>query len=284
MKTTRPILRYHGGKWMLAPWIISHFPAHRTYTEAYGGAGSVLLRKARSYTEVWNDLDGEIVQLFKIARDEGERLAIALELTPFARSEFQEAYKPTDDAVEASRRTIIRSFMGFGSDGVHSTHRTGFRGRSQRSGTTPAHDWGNFPDAFRTIIARLQKVVIERKPALEVIQGYDSPEALHYVDPPYVHSTRKRVDAARGYRHEMTDKDHAELSELLKSVKGAVILSGYPSPLYEKLYSDWERVDKTGAFCDGAQTRTEVLWMRNIKHSMPTLFDLKSNGAEVIAA
>lgn len=273
----RPILRYHGGKWLLAPWIISHFPPHRTYTEAYGGAGSVLLRKARSYTEVYNDLDEEIVQLFRVARDEGERLANALELTPFARREFQEAYKPTDDVVESSRRTIIRSFMGFGSDGVHSTHRTGFRGRSQRSGTTPAHDWANFPDAFRLIIARLSAVVVECKPGLEIIEAYDSPEALHYVDPPYVHSTRKRVDAARGYRHEMTDRDHRDLARLLKRVRGGVVLSGYHSELYDELYADWRRVERTGPFADGAMKRTEVLWFSPRTRIDPTLLISRPN-------
>lgn len=260
---------------MLAPWIISHFPPHRTYVEPYGGAASVLLRKSRSYTEVYNELDGEITQLFRMARDHGARLVKKLEATPFARSEFQNAYKPSKDPVESCRRTIIRSFMGFGSDGVHSPHRTSFRGRSQRSGTTPAHDWANFPNAFRLIISRLQAVVIECQPALKVIASYDSTEALHYIDPPYVHSTRKRVDAARGYRCEMTDADHRELSELLNTVKGAVVLSGYPSPLYEELYSDWKRVEKTGAFADGARKRTEVLWMRNVPEQMPTLFEMQ---------
>ncbi|MES2367665.1 MAG: DNA adenine methylase [Pseudomonadota bacterium] len=261
MTPKRPILRYHGGKWMLAPWIISHFPEHRTYVEPFAGGASVLLRKPRSFAEVYNDLDSEIVQIFKVARDDGERLARALELTPFSRTEFQESYHPTTDAVESCRRTIIRSFMGFGSDGVHSTHRTGFRGKSQRSGTTPAHDWANYPDAFRSIICRLQGVVLENKPALEVIAGYDTAETLFYVDPPYVHSTRKRVDKARGYRHEMTDEDHIKLSEALKSVSGKVIVSGYPSPLYDEIFKDWQRVEKTGAFCDGAKQRTEVLWM-----------------------
>ena len=266
---TRPILRYHGGKWMLAPWIISQFPPHRTYIEPFGGAASVLLRKARSFSEVYNDLDDEIVTVFKTARDDGDRLVRALELTPFARAEFENAYAPTEDPIEISRRTIIRAFMGFGTDGVHSTHKTGFRGRSQRSGTTPAHDWRNFPECLRLICDRLQGVVIERKPALQVIEKYDDPKALHYVDPPYVHETRKRVDAARGYRHELSNEDHRELAELLHRVKGAVILSGYHCELYDELYGKWERIEKTGPFSDGARERTEVLWMRNIT---PDLF------------
>ena len=265
---TRPLLRYHGGKWMLAPWIISQFPEHRSYVESFGGGGSVLMRKPRSFTEIYNDLDGEIVNVFRVARDRGKDLVRALELTPFSRVEFEHAYESTEDPIESARRTVIRSFMGFGSDGVHSTHKTGFRGKSDRSGTTPCHDWRNYPEALRAIIERLQGVVIEQKPAIEVIERYDASNALHYVDPPYVHSTRVRVDAARGYRHEMTDADHIALAELLNRCAGAVILSGYGCPLYDDLYKNWERIEKTGPFADGALVRTEVLWMRNVRHGL----------------
>jgi DNA adenine methylase len=265
---TRPALRYHGGKWLLAPWIISQFPQHRTYVEPYGGGASVLLRKMPCFTEVYNDLDEEIVNVFRVARNEGERLAAMLEMTPFARAEFEQAYQHCDDAVERARRTIIRSFMGFGSDGVHSSHRTGFRGRSQRSGTTPAHDWRNYPEALRRVIERFRGVVIEQKPAIEVIEKYDGTDVLFFVDPPYVHETRVRVDAGRGYHFEMTDDQHRELAEVLHRVKGAVVLSGYPCPLYDELFGDWERREKTGPFADGARERTEVLWLRNVDHGL----------------
>lgn len=270
VKVRRPILRYHGGKWLLAPWIISHFPEHRTYVEPYAGAASVLLRKERSFTEVYNDLDDEIVQLFQVARDDGERLARALELTPFSRREFQNAYRKTRCPVEASRRTIIRSFMGFGSDGVHVGKSVGFRIGDKKHFV--AHDWANFPAAFRGIIDRLRGVVIEHAPAVEVIQRFDAPKTLFYVDPPYVHTTRRRVDKARGYRHEMTDKQHRELAAVLKACAGMVVLSGYPSALYDELYGDWRREERTGKFADGARERTEVLWLSpNIK-SEPDLF------------
>ena len=94
---TRPILRWHGGKWILAPWIISHFPAHKCYVEPFGGAASVLLRKARSYAEVYNDLDGEVVNLFRVAREHGAELRQRLHLTPFSRLDFAESYEPSKD-------------------------------------------------------------------------------------------------------------------------------------------------------------------------------------------
>lgn len=107
-KVTRPILRYHGGKWKLAPWIIANMPPHRGYIEPFGGGASVLLRKARSYAEVYNDLDGEVVNVFRVVRDRGEDILRALRLTPFAREEFIEAWEPSTDNVEQCRRTIIR--------------------------------------------------------------------------------------------------------------------------------------------------------------------------------
>jgi DNA adenine methylase len=255
---SRPVLRYHGGKWRLAPWIISHFPSHRVYTEAFGGAGSVLMRKARAYSEVYNDLDGELVNLFRVLRDpqDGPALVQGLRLTPFARDEFTESYEPAADPVEQARRTVIRSFMGFGSN-AHN-RRTGFRANSNRSGTTPAHDWGNYPDQLAAVLERLRGVVIENRDALEVVRQHDSPETLHYVDPPYPRGTR---DRGNDYGHEMSDYDHRHLAHGLLCARGMVVLSGYACDLYDlELYPDWHRVERK-AFADGARARTEVLWL-----------------------
>jgi DNA adenine methylase len=218
---TRPVLRWHGGKWMLAPWIIDHFPPHRVYTEAFGGAASVLMRKPRTYSEVYNDLDGEVVNLFRVLQQPllAARLRELLTLTPFARGEFNLAYEPSEDPVERARRLVVVSFMGFGSNAHNTGARTGFRAKSSRSGTTPAHDWSHYPDCMEAVVERLRGVVVENLPALEIIEKHDSPETLHYVDPPYVHSTRKKWQQ-RNYRHEMTDKDHHELAALLHRVRG----------------------------------------------------------------
>lgn len=266
---TRPLLRYHGGKWMMAHKIIAHFPPHRIYTETFGGGGSVLVRKPRSYSEVYNDLDGEIVNLFRVVRDRGPELVRALELTPFARDEFLASYVPNADPLEQARLTMARSFMGFGSASA-SGAKTGFRSNSNRSGTTPAHDWRNYPDCLAATIERLRGVVIENKDACVVMADHDGPETLHYVDPPYVFETRSNANpyCKKGYRHEMTDAQHRDLAAFLRTLKGAVILSGYASPLYDsELYSDWHRV-QWKALADGARARTEVLWMRGIPASL----------------
>ncbi len=253
----RPVLRWHGGKWVLAPWIINHFPRHRVYVEPFGGAGSVLMRKDPAYAEIWNDLDGEVVNLFRVLRsEEGGEIVRQLRLTPFSRDEFDQAYEPSDNQIERARRLIIRSFMGFGSNGHNRI--TGFRANSNRSGTTPAHDWTNYPDSLAVVIERLSGVTVECKDAKAVMAQHDGADTLHYVDPPYVFATR--ADLSKDYAHELTDDDHCALLVFLRGLTGMVVLSGYPSDIYDEALHDWCRVERE-AFADGAAKRTEVLWI-----------------------
>jgi DNA adenine methylase len=254
---TRPVLRWHGGKWLLAPWIISNLPPPRVYVEPFGGAASVLIRKPRAYAEIYNDLDDEVVNLFRVLRsDDAGRLLELLRLTPFAGSEFFAAYEAATCPVERARRLIVRSFMGFGSNATHK--KSGFRSNSNRSGTTPAHDWVNYPDALTRIIERLQGVCITCRDAVDVMRGHDGPETLHYVDPPYHFDTR--ADGQADYAHEMTPAQHVALLTYLRTVQGMVMLSGYPHTDYDAILHDWHRVERK-ALADGAKERTEVLWM-----------------------
>lgn len=267
MTVSRPVLRWHGGKWLLAPWIIDHFPAHEVYVEPFGGAASVLMRKERSYAEIYNDLDGDVVNLFRVLRSgQGDELVRQLRLTPFSKDEFNLAYEPTEDEIERARRLVIRSFMGFGSNGHNAKARTGFRANSNRSGTTPAHDWVNYPDSLAQVVKRIEGVTIENKDALAVARQHDAPTTLHYFDPPYVPSTRSLANPYdikyRGgmYAHEMAEEDHAPMLEAIRSLEGMVVLSGYETPLYDDALSDWRRVTRE-ALADGARPRIEVLWI-----------------------
>jgi DNA adenine methylase len=282
----RPALRYHGGKFRLAPKLIQLFPPHRVYTEVFGGGGSVLLCKPRCYAEIYNDLDGEVVNVFRVLqnRKKAKRLEELLRVTPFAREEFLLGYKPTRSDVERARRTIIRSFMGFGSDAISrmkathagfntrlsSTMSTGFRWNSNRNRTTPAHDWMKYPNWISTFCERLQGVVIEQRDALTILQKMDREDVLHYVDPPYPMTTRKIRNGTameHRYRHEMTDADHVKLAEVLHTLKGMVIVSSYKSALYDRLFHDWESTEWTsGQFCSansGSQKRTETVWLND---------------------
>lgn len=247
-------MRYHGGKWRISSWIISHFPEHRIYVEPFGGGAGVLLRKERSYAEVYNDINDEIVNVFRQLRDNGEELKRRLTLTPFARKEFEEAYLAPTDQIDAARKTVIKSFMSFGSDAIF--RYGGFRSNTKRNGTIPAHDWRNYADALDALIKRLRGVVIECRDYKQIIPVHDTPNTLFYVDPPYLFSTRG--DNKR-YANEMSDDEHVELAGVLKTLKGKVVLSGYPSPLYDELYGGWIKTERE-AMADGARLRTEVLW------------------------
>jgi DNA adenine methylase len=262
---TRPVLRWHGGKWLLAPWIIEHFPEHRIYTEVYGGAASVLMQKRRAYAEVYNDLDQDVVNLFKILRNQvnAAELKRRLELTPYSRVEFMKSIHFEEDNIDRARGLIIRSFMGFGSDSTKTGVATGFRANSNRSGTTPAHDWTNYPEALEAMTERLKGVIIECREATEILKQHDGPDVLHYLDPPYVFKSRKRIHGnLHGYNHEMTDEQHTELARVVRDLKGMVIISGYRSELYDELYKGFVWINRK-TFGDGASPRTEVLWMND---------------------
>ena len=107
MAVKHPILRYFGGKFRLAPWIIRHFPAHQCYVEPFGGAAGVLLRKVPSQFEIYNDLDSAIVTFFRVVRERPDELMRALILTPFSRQEYADAYEPTTDDLEQARRLFV---------------------------------------------------------------------------------------------------------------------------------------------------------------------------------
>lgn len=255
-------MRWHGGKWLLAPWIIQFFPAHRIYVESFGGAASVLLRKARCHSEVYNDLDRDAVNLFRVLRNDvqAKKLISMLRLTPFAREEFEASYpsEPPKDPVERARLLVVRSYMGFGSDSHNKERATGFRVNTTRAGISPGGDFAHYPDCLRASIERLRGVMIENEDAVKIMERFDSPDTLHYVDPPYVHSSRS--DARGEYAHEMTDKDHMALAECLHKLKGMVVLSAYRCPLYEILYDKWksfDRLHKTNRKFD----RTETIFL-----------------------
>lgn len=260
-----PLIRYHGGKFRLAHWVIAQMPNHVCYTEAFGGAAGVLLQKPRAYAEVYNDLDGDIVNLFKVLRDSEQRdqLIEQLVLTPYSREEFENAWSMATTEVEQARRTIIRAQMGFGSAGA-TKGITGFRIDTKRQYGTAQSLWADYPEHLGFIGQRLSGVLIENRPAIQVLKDHDAPTTLHYVDPPYVHDTRySGAKTGRIYRYEMNDKDHLDLLSNLLELEGMVMLSGYPSDLYADVLKDWKRVDTKARISSsrGTDTRIECLWI-----------------------
>lgn len=256
MTISAPVIRYHGSKFRLAPWIIERLPEHTCYVEPFGGAGGVLMQKTRAYAEVYNDLDGDIVNLFRVLQDEKSRSRLfeLLTLTPYAREEFELAWESAADPAERARRTIIRAQMGFGSAGA-TKGKTGFRIDTKREYGTAQALWAEYPDSIAEIGERMTGVLIENRPAIEVMQAHDAPSTLHYVDPPYVHDTRyKGATSGRYYRHEMDDQQHIELLSVLLDLEGMVVVSGYPCKLYDDLLTGWQRHETSARISAGRGT------------------------------
>ena len=265
MKLDHPLIRYHGGKFRLAHWVIAQMPNHTCYTEAFGGAAGVLLQKPRAYAEVYNDLDGDIVNLFEVLRDSSSRdqLIEQLVLTPYSRADFENAWESTDNKVERARRVCVRAQMGFGSTGA-TKGITGFRIDTKRQYGTAQSLWASYPEHLGIIGQRLSGVLIENRPAIQVLKDHDAVTTLHYVDPPYVMETRYAgAKHGRIYRHEVDDQGHQELLATLLDLEGMVMLSGYPSEMYDDVLQGWKRIDTKSRISSGRGTdvRTECLWM-----------------------
>lgn len=260
-RSIAPPIRWFGGKGRNFRWILSHFPEHQVYVEPFGGAASVLLNKPPSQCDVYNDLDARLVALYDVLRDprKSKRLEALLKQTLYHEAEFHRAWEdelPKAEVLRA-RAIIIRLRWSFGGCGCRGT-KPGFGFSKTRS---QAFDFMSTVAKLPMVTERLRHVTIMSRDALDVIRKFDTPETLHYCDPPYVHAARA---AKRDYMHEMDDRQHEDLAELLNTVKGKVALSGYPSHAYSRLYKGWRVVKKEQALsvCRAkGQTRTECLWL-----------------------
>jgi DNA adenine methylase len=257
---TRPALRYFGGKFRLAPWIINQFPEHACYVEPFGGAMGVLLRKAPSLFEVYNDLDGEVVNFFRMLRDRPDELIRAIELTPYARAEQILSFEDTDkvEDLERARRLYVRCWQSHG--GGRTQWRTGWRYQvSNKRGRSTLIDW-NQTDHLSEIIRRLKAVQIEQDDAIRVIQRFDRPDTLFYIDPPYLMKTRSLRWGKKAYTCELDDEYHLRLGEVLKTIQGMAIVSGKPSEMYDGLFTGWTKLQQTVP-TDFQSSTVEVLWI-----------------------
>lgn len=284
----RPALRWHGGKFMLAPWIVGLMPPHRTYVEPFAGAASVLLRKEPSYAEVANDLDGRLREYFGVLRDPTSyaELKRALTYTPFHEREFmdiRDGATPADGPVERARHMCVLAFMSHGSDSLLPGGRPGYRSSITRAGSTPAADWANLPDAMDAIHERLRRVTWLSVDAFDVIDKYEGDDVLVYADPPYLRSTRSqkttRGGFSHGYMHEFdSDAEHERLLRRLDASASMVMLSGYRCELYDDMLARWTRHDRISQM-DGQVKKTESLWTNPLASSRrpsPDLFGARA--------
>ncbi|MBM0256354.1 DNA adenine methylase [Micromonospora sp. 4G55] len=252
-----PPVPYYGAKGRLAPAIVRLLPAHQHYVEPFCGSLAVLLAKPPSARETVNDLDGELVTFWRVLRDRPADLEEAVRLTPHARAEHELTYQPTTDELETARRVFVKLTQGRAGQMT----RTGWRYRIGID--TDSNSIQSYLDRFRRRIdpaaQRLWRVSLECLPALDIIRRYDHPDVLFYVDPPYLASTR----AGTGYRIEMPHPEqHRELATALRASRAAVVLSGYPSELYDQLYQGWyvEEIPTQTVQGGAGKATREVLW------------------------
>lgn len=256
MKVNHPVLKYYGSKFRLAQWIIKHFPAHKHYVEPFGGAGNVLLVKEPSRLETYNDLNNQIVNFFRMLRTRPDELIEQINLTPWARKEYVSCLDEIEDesALESARRVFWRLWMSF--SGQYNTARGSWRRATdgRRSLRTDIRR-----ENLIAASERLLPVQIENRDAFRLIRELDTPQTLFYLDPPYVFSTRT---TSKAYSHEMADEKHREFAGLLHGLKGYVVLSGYPSKIYEELFESkgWMRIDKEACVLGGSK-KIESLWL-----------------------
>lgn len=270
------MLRYLGGKARLAPKIIPWLPPHDIYLEPFGGGASVLAAKRPVKSEIWNDLDGDLVNLFQVLRsDRKAELVEGLRLTPYARAEHRLAYEASDDPVERARRLLVRSHFGHGNNGVYAEITNGFRIDGTSGSTRVVGEWSEFPEALEWWIRRFRNVLVENRPAAELIERYDAPNVLIYADPPYVPDSRSASTRfATGkctYRHELSIEDHQALLTQLRASQAMVVVSGYPSELYDREFRGWRRLE-LAARAHRNSPRTEVLWINPAASAAHGLF------------
>lgn len=259
----RAVFRYPGSKWSIAGWIISHFPEgyeKMVYLEPFLGSGAVFFNKNPGAVETINDLDSDVVNLFQILRDRPDDLKRVLELTPYSREEYDKSFEPCEDPLEKARRYMVKTTQAIGAKLGHG--KCGWRNHKQMKIGGTACKWGGITETIDAAASRLRGsttnlVQIEKMDALLLIERYNTPDALIYIDPPYVRSTRK---SGALYSYEMTDEDQKRLLEIIVSSKAKIIISGYDNAMYNETLREW-KTDTTMSQTTSTEMACEKIWM-----------------------
>lgn len=260
----RIVFGWYGGKFSHLDWLLPLLPECHHYCEPFAGSGAVLLNRVPSPVETYNDIDGEVVNFFRVLRDQHEDLIRAIALTPFSREEYYRAIHTKNSVSDVERarcfyikarqtRTGLAQTASLGRwANCKNTSRAGMSGVVSR--------WLGGVGALDDIAQRLMRVQIENRPAVDVIRLYDSPKTLFYCDPPYLHATRGDV---KSYGFEMDEEQHREFAEVVNGCSGMVAVSGYDHPLMDKLFEPGKWFKTLGArktIHSTKGTRQEVLW------------------------
>lgn len=254
---------WYGGKYSHLDWLLPLLPESRHFCEPFGGSAAVLINRKPAPVETYNDLDGDLVNFFRVLRERKDELIEQIGLTPFSRKEFELAIDAQSNEiadVERARHFFIRARqVRTGLAQRASSGRWAHCKLSSRAGMAGAVSrWLGSVEGLSEVAQRLLRVQIEHASAIEVIQRYDSEQTLFYCDPPYVHASRGDTKA---YKYEMSDNEHIELANVLRSAEGKVALSGYECDLMDELYFDWYVTNApVKKIYSTKQPRQETLW------------------------
>ena len=262
-------IKWHGGKFYLAPKLIDLFPPHVHYVEPYFGGGAVLFAKpaewVEGHSEVVNDLNGELMNFWRVLADEYHfpRFCRVIQAVPFGEAIWNHNREASPlSEVDCAVAFFVRyrqSRQGLGKDFA-----TLSRTRTRRGMNEQASSWLSAIEGLPEAHERLKRVVILNGDAIKVIRQQDGPGTFFYLDPPYLHGTRVTTG---DYEHEMTEDQHAELLITLGKIRGRFMLSGYRSSLYDASAEshDWRRMDfPIDCKASGAKEkpkRVESVWM-----------------------
>lgn len=266
------VLNYPGSKWNIAWQLVELIPPHHSYVEPYFGSGAVLFNKAPSAIETVNDLDGEVVNLFRCIQQDSERLARLVMTTPFSREVYDMQFETDNSYADRYQRAagfLVRCWQGYGfrTNG----YKVGWRNDVQgRESMYALWNWYRLPDWIIEVAERLRKVQIECRPALEVTGRFNYPNVFMYIDPPYLLDTRQ----GKQYRHEMTDADHRELLQAILQSRAKIMISGYESEMYNEYLQGWQKGYFTSC-AEKGKPRQEVVWMNYEHHVQMTLGDME---------
>lgn len=255
---------WYGGKFSHLDWLLPLLPECHHYCEPYAGSAAVLLNRAPAPVETYNDVDGEVVNFFRVLRDHRDELIGQIAMTPFSREEFFHACElpPTDITdTERARRFFIRARqVRTGLAQTASLGRWANCKNTSRAGMSGVVSrWLGSVESLPAIAERLLRVQIENRPAVDIISLYDDKGTLFYCDPPYVHDSR---GDAKAYGHEMTDADHVALAKALGKIAGKAAVSGYRSDLYDTIFKGWKRIDAVVKQTHSVKKpRQESLWV-----------------------
>lgn len=222
-------LRWVGGKFLLSNKVAALIPKHKVYVEPFGGAAHLFFVKTPSKVEVYNDIDSNLVNFWKVARDQAKALIEIIDDLPYSREYYHDVIsKPLPD--DPLHRAAVWFYI------LQSSFSAKYASRWSRSKIgNHAAQLRNKTKQINFVKKRFSKVLIENRDFREIFSFFDSNQTFFYVDPPYYNQRYfenyyKSIPA-------FSEHDHRDLAKILANLKGKFILSGYPSDLYSELYS-----------------------------------------------